>query len=216
MQYKLENNIAVLNFDDGKVNVVGHQFLDDITEGLDKAKQEASAVIISGRSGIFSAGFDLKEIKKGPEEAKALVMRGEKLLTKLFSHPQPTIAVCDGHAAGMGAFLLLASDTRIGSASDYKVNLPETSIGMPFTNTLKALIHSRVAIRYQTMTMIQSMSLTPDMAVSAGFLDLVVSQEELQAHAMGYAQGLAKLPAKYYEINKLDLRSHTLSKMVDA
>ena len=216
MEYKLENNIPVLCFDDGKVNAVGHQFIDDMITGLDKAKEEASALVITGRNGIFSAGFDLKEFKKGPKEGMALVGRGEKLLTKLFSHPQPIVAVCDGHAAGMGAFLLLASDTRVGSIGDYKVNLPETSIGMPFTDTLTALIYARVDVRYQTMTMLQSQPLTPELAVKAGFLDIVVPQEQVLAQAMGYAQGLAQLPAKYYEINKLDLRSGALSKMVEA
>jgi len=216
MQYTLEDNIAVLNFDDGKVNVVGHQFIDDMTSGLEKAKEEAAAVLITARSGIFSAGFDLKELQKGPKESMTLVGRGEKLLTALFSHPQPIVAACDGHAAGMGAFLLLAADTRVGSNGDYKVTLPETSIGMPFTDTLTALIRARVESRYQTITMLQSQPLTPDLAVKAGFLDIVVPQEQLLAQAMGYAQGLAKLPAKYYAINKLDLRSEALSKMVDA
>jgi len=216
MKYTLENNIAVLNFDDGKVNVVGHQFIDDMYDGLAKAEAEASAVMIVGKSGIFSAGFDLKELQKGPKEAATLVNRGEKMLTRLFSHPQPTIAVCDGHAAGMGAFILLATDTRVGSLGDYKVNLPETSIGMPFTDTLTALIHARVESRYQTMTMVQSQPLTPELAVNAGFLDIVVPQEQLIAQATGYAQELAKLPAKYYAINKLDLRSGPLKQMVEA
>jgi len=216
MQYTQDNNIAVLNFDDGKVNAVDHQFIDDMYEGLEKAQAQASTVMITGKSGIFSAGFDLKELQKGPKESTALVGRGMQMLTRLFSHPQPTVAVCDGHAAGLGAFILLASDTRVGSISDYKVTLPETSISMPFTDTLTALIHARVDRRYQTMTMLQSQPLTPELAVQAGFLDTVVPQQQLLAQATGYAQGLAQLPAKYYEINKLDLRSGPLGNMVDA
>ena len=216
MEYKLENNIAVLHFDDGKANAIGYQFIEDMYAGLDKAQEEAVAVVITGKDGIFSAGFDLKELQKGEKEQEALVSEGFKMLTRLFSHPQPTVAACNGHAAGLGAFLLLASDTRIGSTEDYKVTLPETSIGMPFTETLTALIHARVDRRYQTMTMVQSVPLTPELAVKAGFLDEVVPQEKLLAQAMGYAQSLAQLPATYYEINKLDLRSEPLSKMVDA
>ncbi len=216
MEYSLENNIAVLHFDDGKVNAVGHQFIDDMVEGLNKAQSEASAVMIKGKDGIFSAGFDLKELQKGEKEFTSLVNRGFKLLTRLFSHPQPTVAVCNGHAAGMGAFLLLASDTRVGATGDYKINLPETSIGMHFNETLTALIYARVDCRYQTMTMVQSQPLTPELAVKAGFLDIVVAPEQLLAQATGYAQGLAELPAEFYKINKLDLRSGPLASMVDA
>ena len=67
MQYELDENVAVLQFDDGKANVVGHSFLDDVNAGLDRAESEAKAVILRGREGMFSAGFDLGEFKKGPE-----------------------------------------------------------------------------------------------------------------------------------------------------
>ena len=55
MNYELHDNIAVLTFDDGKANVVGHDFLDQINAGLDRAEREqAGAVVLRGREGIFS------------------------------------------------------------------------------------------------------------------------------------------------------------------
>jgi hypothetical protein len=37
MQYELDENVAVLRFDDGKANVVSHAFIDALFEGLDRA-----------------------------------------------------------------------------------------------------------------------------------------------------------------------------------
>ena len=89
MNYETKNNIVTLTFDDGKANVVGHEFLDNITAGLDRAESEqAGAVILRGREGMFSAGFDLGEFKKGPEAGLSMVTRGFELLVRLYSFPR--------------------------------------------------------------------------------------------------------------------------------
>ena len=74
--YSVDNDVALLACDDGKANAVGHQFLDTINEALDKAEAEAQAVVLTGRDGVFSAGFDLKEIQQGPDAAAKLVLAG--------------------------------------------------------------------------------------------------------------------------------------------
>ena len=98
MNYEVNGSIVTLTLDDGKANAVGHQFLDDINAGLDRAQEEeAAAIIIRGREGMFSAGFDLGEFKKGPEQGMAMVKRGFELLIRLYSFPLPLVAACTGH-----------------------------------------------------------------------------------------------------------------------
>ena len=64
MKYENVENSVTLTFDDGKANVVCPSFLDDINAGLDRAQEEgATAVILRGREGMFSGGFDLKEFQ---------------------------------------------------------------------------------------------------------------------------------------------------------
>ena len=102
MTYSLENNIAILRFDDGKANAVSHAFIDQMMEGLDKAEQEAGAVVVLGRAGMFSAGFDLKEIQKGPDAAANLVGRGAEMMHRMFGYPMPLVAGSTGHAIAAG------------------------------------------------------------------------------------------------------------------
>ena len=105
MNYTVNNNIAILTFDDGKANVVGPRFLDDINAGLDRAQAEqVGAVILRGRDGIFSGGFDLEEFKKSAELGMTMVTRGFELLLRLYSFPLPLVAACTGHGIAMGAF----------------------------------------------------------------------------------------------------------------
>ena len=57
--YELDGQVAVITFDDGKANVYDHEVLDAIAAGFDRAEQEATAVLLAGRPGRFSAGFNL-------------------------------------------------------------------------------------------------------------------------------------------------------------
>ncbi len=216
MSYQLNNNVAIISIDDGKANAVNHNFIDQLYANLDRAEKEASAVILTGREGMFSAGFDLKALQVSPEAATELVGRGMEMLTRLYEFPLPLISACAGHAIGMGAFLLMASDNRIGAEAEYQVTLPETAISMGFTQVLLTLIHDRIASSHKTTAMIQSTPHTAQQAVPAGFLDEVVAADQLMDRAQALAEKLTELPKEFYALNKRDLRAASLKAMHDS
>ena len=211
MDIKIESDIAVLTFDDGKANAVSHDFIDGMMEGLDKAESDTKAVVIMGKEGTFSAGFDLKELQKGQDEALALVDRGAKMLFRLFGFPQPVIAGCTGHAVAAGAFTLLACDTRIGVFGNFKIGLNETAIGMTLPVFGQQLAQSRLSKRHLTAAVIQSQMYSPGEAVDAGFLDSVVEPANLKTACMEAAGQLMALPTKTYGQMKKDTREAPLA-----
>ena len=211
MEYRLEDDVAVLTFDDGNANAVSHAFMDSITEGLDRSKNESKAVVILGRAGMFSGGFDLKEIQKGPDEAMALVNRGAHMVFRLFGVPQPVVAGCTGHAIAAGAFMLLTCDTRIGARGDFKLGLNETAIGMTLPVFGRELARNRLSKRHLTGAVIQSQMHDPEEAVDAGFLDQLVDPDEVEATCLATAKQLAVLPGKTYAQQKNATREEPLS-----
>lgn len=213
MEFSVENQIAYISIDDGKANAASVQFVEDMYSLLDRAKNEAKAVVLHGRAGMFSAGFDLKEIQQDLTAAKALTLRGLTLLTDIYAHPQPIVAACDGHAVGLGAFLLLVSDVRIGSAAEYNITLPETALGWGFPPVLMSLIKERIPSNHQTSLVLQAKPYTAEEAVSAGFLDTIVERESLMDECRAIAEQLSQLPAKAYATNKEELRAEALSVM---
>lgn len=216
MNYESRNNIVTLTFDDGKANAVGQEFLDNINAGLDRAQAEsAAAIILRGRNGMFSGGFDLGEFKKGPEAGLAMVTRGFELLVRLYSFPLPLVAACTGHGVAMGAFIIMACDTRIGSRGSFKMSLPETAIGMELPPILLALTASRISPLHMTRVALQSEVYSPEKAVEAGFIDEVVEAESLDARCAEVAEKLIQLPQKQYATNKLAVRAGTLQAMKD-
>lgn len=215
MQYQLSDGVATLAFDDGKANAVGHDFIDGMNEGLDRAQAEAKAVIIRGRDGVFSGGFDLKEFQKGAEASAALALRGFELMARLFGHPQPVVAASTGHAVAAGAFLLLCADTRVGVSGEFNYCLPETAISMHIPPVLESLCLSRLNPRYLTAAIVQSARFTPQLAVDAGFLDELSEADELDSRTQALAKQFAELPAKFYGENKRALRRGALALMAE-
>lgn len=203
---EINSGIAVINLDDGKANAVGHDFIAGLNEGLDRALEDAKAVLITGRAGVFSAGFDLKEFDKGRAATNALVNSGANLLLRVFSHPQPVVAACAGHAVAAGALLLLASDARIGADGNFKIGLNETAIGMALPVFGLQLAAARLSKRHQTSATIQGQLFSPGQALDVGYLDDVVDEAELMNAALSCARRLAELPEDAYAANKLGVR----------
>lgn len=213
MKFDLQDDIGVFHMDDGKVNCVGHSMLDATNAALDAAEKDAKALIIRGRDGMFSAGFDLKEFQKGAEATAALCTRGFELLIRLYDFPLPVVAACSGHGIAMGAFILMASDTRIGCRGDFRFSLPETRIGMEIPPLLMALTLANIDKRYINRIAIQSEEVGPEEAITAGFLTETVAAGELDARAAACAKTLAGLPTAQYAANKRFARAATLSEM---
>ena len=102
-----------------------------IAEAFDKAEADgASAVLLQGRPGRFSAGFDLSIMTSSVDAMRGLVTQGAELLLRIFTYPVPVVTACTGHALAAGALVLLVSDVRVGAEGDFKIGLNEVAIGM--------------------------------------------------------------------------------------
>lgn len=214
MEYEKQDNIVTISFDDGKANIVSHDFLESLEQSLDRCESESvGAIVLRGREGMFSAGFDLKEFAKGPEAGAALALRGFRILLRLHSFPIPLIAAATGHTVAMGAFIVMACDLRIATKGPFKITLPETQISMDLPPVLLSLTASRIAKSHMTRAALLSEVFSPDDAVIAGFFDDCVDPEQLDAHCHTLASRLAELPREQFAKNKLDIRAETLNAM---
>jgi enoyl-CoA hydratase len=202
----VEDGIAVVRLDDGKMNAVSHDVVDGMHAALDRAEADASAVCIIGNQKALSAGFDLKVMQAGDVDAvMKLVNAGGEMLMRLFVHPQPTVVAVTGHALAAGALLVLACDTRIGVAgSSSKVGLNETAIGMALPEFAYELAAARLSKRYLTRATVQAEIFDPEGAVAAGYLDRL--EPDCEAAARAEATALAALPGSAYAGTKRSLR----------
>lgn len=217
MKYELlDGGIAKISLDNGKANAVSYEVAHEFMANLDRAKAESKGVLISGHVGIFSAGFDLKVMATGPEAAEKMVSAGMLLLEKIYSYPHPVVVACEGHAIGMGVFLLLASDYRIGALGEFILKLPETAIDMPFNPTLRILAKTHVDDLHHSRAIIQSQGYSPLQAATIGMLDEAVAADQVQEKALGKLAELCELPSERYAENKLFIRAQQIQAIYES
>ena len=204
--YTFHSPIAELRMDDGKVNAVSPGVLDALNDGLSRAEEEAKAVLLIGRPGCFSAGFDLKTLGLGTGPARDLAGAGGRLLIRMMGLRIPVVAGCTGHALALGALMLLAADRRVGAAGSFKLGLTEVSIGLPLPRFAAELAEERLDRRHRLRVALFADPLDPDDAVDAGMLDEVVPAGELEAEARTRAARLAGLPQPAFAETKRRLR----------
>ena len=207
LDYALNDGIAVISMDDGKANALSSPMMRQLHDAFDRAEKEAKAVVLVGRPGRFCAGFDLKVMMSSPENARALVGEGAELLLRIYEFPMPFVAACSGHAVAGGALVLLASDTRVGVAGEFKLGLNEVAIGMTVPILAQELARDRLAPTKLTEAVVQSTMYNPEQAATVGYLDHVVEPAALLSTASTRAAALAELPRKAYAQTKRRLRA---------
>lgn len=213
IRYGLRDGIAWLGFDDGKANVFSPRSIEALQAALDRAEKDAQAVVIEGRPGRFSAGFDLAIMRQGGEAVVDLVRSGAELAIRCYAFPLPIVAAVSGHALAMGAVLLLSVDERVAVDGDHKIGLNETAIGMTLPEFARILAKERLSPTHLTRATANAEIYTPSAAVEAGFVDRVVPADRLAEAARACAQTLAGLDRTAHSATKLALRAPALEKL---
>jgi enoyl-CoA hydratase len=210
----IEDGVAVLRLDDGKVNVVSHRLIELVHAGLDQALADARSVAVIGRDGKLSAGFDLSEMTAGIDRTKALVGAGGRLLMRIFGHPQPVVIGVTGHALAAGALLVLACDTRIGTDGPAKIGLNETAIGMGLPVYAFELAQARLTPCHLTRAAVQAEIYDPAGAVEAGYLDRIVPAADVEGAAISEARRLGAFSTSAYAHTKGLLRRPVVDRVL--
>ena len=211
--FATQDNIAIVTMDDGKANAINPTMLEALHAAFDEAEAGATdAVILTGRAGRFSAGFDLNYFQtQGAEATRELVMNGGKLAHRLYGFKKPLIAAVNGHAIAMGCFLTQSCDYRIGTSGDFKIGANETAISMVLPEFALQLLRARVRPDRLTEAAVIARLFVPDDAVEVGYLDRVVEGDALMETAMATAKALGELPSGAYLGNKTLSRRETLA-----
>jgi enoyl-CoA hydratase len=127
----------------------------------------------------------------------------------MLEHPRPIIAACTGHAYPMGAFLMLASDLRIGVAGSWKIGMNEVAIGLTVPHFALALARHRLSppgfARVTTAAMF-----APEQALAAGYLDAVVDDSQLRSTVADAATQFLALNRESYAGTKARINAAVL------
>lgn len=215
--YELNDRIATIAMDDGKVNAFSIPMLKAVHAAFDQAERDAAIVILTGREGYFSAGFDLKVFAGGDvEQVIEMLTLGATLAKRILGFETPVITACPGHTVAAGAFMALAADMRIGVDGPYRIGLNEVKIGLTVPWFVIELARQRLNPAHFNRAVVSATMYGPAEAVTAGFLDEVVSASELRAASLTAAAELAELNPQAHAATKLRARGDALKTIQSA
>jgi len=211
VSYRLDDSIATITMDDGKVNALSLQMLQELDKSFDQAAADHAVVVLTGRDGVFSAGFDLSVLRGGGPDALTMLQAGFRLAERLLSFPTPVVIACPGHAIAMGVFLVLSGDYRIGVLGPYKLLANEVAIGLTMPRAAVEICRQRLGPASFNRAVILAEPFSPEDAVPAGFLDRIVEPSNLEEACRSTAVQLGSLNMNAHAASKLRARGATLS-----
>ena len=210
--YELNETVATVTLDDGKVNVLGPAMQQSINEALDHAEKDgAKAVVLAGNARVFSGGFDLAVFQSGDAEAAlAMLAGGFELSIRCLSFPVPVIMAATGPAIAMGSFLLLSGDHRIGQPKS-RCQAVEVAIGMTIPISAIEIMRARLTPAAFNRGAVLAATFAGDEALAGGWLDEIVEADRVLVRAQEVAaEAATTLHARAHLATKLKVRDVAL------
>ena len=212
-----ENDISIIKLDDGKANAFSYDMLSQVNELLTKVPRDSGALVITGREGLFSGGFDLKTLATGDmEKITKMVQLGYRLLLELFSFDRPIIAAVSGHSIALGLFVTCSADYRIAIDGKYVCQANEVRNNMDIPTQIMEIIRARVNKKYFYSAVYHSDAYSVQDSIEVGYIDEVVSEDQFMKRVMEKAKELATLPHPFYANTKKTAQDDVRQKIADA
>lgn len=214
LDYSVADRIGTITMDDGKANALSPAMLSALNEAFDRAeKDDLVAVVLAGRPGRFSGGFDLGVLRSGGPEAEGMLRSGFELAERILGFPRPVVIACTGHALAMGSFLLCSGDYRVGAAGEFKLQANEVAIGLTMPYSALALLRYRLTPPAFDRAVVLAEVFAPADAVAAGWLDQVVEPDAVIGTAQQIAASFISLDAPAHAASKLRARATVLAEV---
>lgn len=209
MHYVIEEGIAKITLDDGKMNVMNWEFFQELNDALDRTlSDKANVLIFTGRPGVFSAGLDLKLLPTQSlvEQLKFQRTFAETML-RVYLFPRPTIAAYGGHSIAGGAILSYACDRLMVLDGPTTIQINEVANKMAVPSWISAICRSSIPPRHWKEALLHARAYSPREAFECGIVDdLIPDGDDVLEAARRAAKGLFKLDGPAYGATKKYMR----------
>ncbi len=176
-----------------KRNALDHGILDAITDEISSLQEDTRCVMLTGRDGMFSSGYDIGDLDPGvfAEQAEKLVAHPFcNALAALDAVDVPTLAVLPGPTIGGGLELALACDLRL-AGEHIKLGMPPARLGLVYSHTgLRRFLDAIGEPRTRELFLL-GRYIDAATAQAWGLVNWVVERDELETTALELATQLA-------------------------
>src|SRR5947209_17795734 len=178
------DGVALIHLNRPPANSYNRAFLDQLNAAIDEVRWDGDlhgAVLVSDLAPrFFSAGADVNNFASSTQQERVMtVLHAQEILLKIERTPKIFIAAISGHALGGGFEIALACDFRFAAEGEYRIGLPEVTLGLlpgnGGTQRLQRLIGRTRALDL----MITNTPVGPRQALDLGIVDRLFPAERL-------------------------------------
>lgn len=191
-----DRGVRIVTLDRPPVNALSHDVLLAMRRSLvDAQASDVSAVVLTGRQGMFSAGLDLMELMTLDRvQMEGFLGAFFDLMQELAEAPMPIVAAISGHCPAGGTVLSLFCDLRIMAEGEFGIGLNEVRVGIPMPRVVVDLAVRTLGPRVAERALVAGRLYDPLAAMAVGFVDDVVPAAEVVPRAVARARELVVAP----------------------
>jgi enoyl-CoA hydratase/carnithine racemase len=186
-----------------KKNAITQAMYRDMSHAIDTAQNnpDVRCLIITGGSGVFTAGDDVGEFLEAASTNPERLSDGVKFLYSLALNVKPIIAAVDGVAIGMGVTLLFHCDYVVASTAA-SFAIPYIKLGLVPVGASSLLVPHTMGHQRTFAMLVMGQTFSAEEARTAGFVNDVVSPGHAMTEARKAARDICKLPAEAVAISR--------------
>jgi enoyl-CoA hydratase/carnithine racemase len=203
-----------------KKNAITQDMYRAMSHAIDTAQNNPAirCMIITGGSGVFTAGNDLEDfLKDGTADTDApRASNATKFLYSLAHNVKPIIAAVDGVAIGIGTTMLFHCDYVLAS-NTATFSTPFIHLGLVPEGASSLLMPRTMGHQRAFATLVMGRTVSAEDARVAGFVNVVVAPGHTEAEARKVAREICALPAEAVAISRklLKLPPEDLTRRID-
>lgn len=202
IQSSVEDGIQTITFNrPSRKNAITAAMYQTLADALHAGEADRSVrtILFAGQPEIFTAGNDLEDFLKAPPHRDDSPVF--QFLTAISTAEKPLVAAVRGAAVGVGTTLLLHCDL-VYAGRGARFSLPFAQLGLCPEAASSLLLPQLIGYRHAAAKLLLGEPFGADEALAIGFVNQVLDDDAVLAHARAQALKLAALPASSIRATK--------------
>ncbi|MEP6484885.1 MAG: enoyl-CoA hydratase/isomerase family protein [Rudaea sp.] len=160
----------------------------------------ARGIVLSGKSGMFSAGLDVPALLQlGRKELVDFFVDFFGLCGALATSPIPIVAAITGHSPAGGAVLAIFCDYRVMAravdpAKPFRIGLNEVQVGLTVPVIIQSGLQRLVGTYRAERLMVSGTMADSEQAMAMGLVDELADVDQVVPRSIEWLRELMKLP----------------------
>ncbi len=155
----------------------------------------ATALVLSGAPGLFSAGLDVPALLPLDRDAmRAFWKDFFGVCAALARSPIPVVAAIAGHSPAGGAVLAIFCDYRVMARGEFRIGLNEVQVGLTVPDCIQAALRRLIGPYRAERLLVSGAMLDADDALAVGMVDELTDIDHVVTRTLAWLEPLLALP----------------------